>query len=190
MKKIFLLCLFFLSSVFAQTNTGNGRISFTLNDEKIDLPINSVSITKQKNIILSLRCEYNDEKVQQMIGLDIAFKQISTDPSMVLTDGTKISVDTRDKINRTGKNLTIWFGITNSDERNVDGETANYEVFDKGQKANWLITSKLFKLIITKVQYSNDKLIIDGKFDGTFSSNIAPKGIVANIKDGKFEIII
>lgn len=190
MKKIIFISLIILSSIYAQTITGNGEISFTLNDEKIDLPINSVSITKQKNIILSLRCEYNGQKVQQMIGFDIAFKKLSTNPSMVLTEGTKININTRNKINQNGKNLTIWFGVGDSDKRNVDGETANYEVFDKGQKANWLITSKLFKLIITKVQYSDDKLIIDGKFYGTFSSNIAPKGVVANIKDGKFEIII
>jgi hypothetical protein len=189
MKKILFILLFGLTTIFAQSEN-NGEISFLFNGKKIDLPISSVTLTKHNDIVLSLRCEYDGPKNQQMIGFDIALKELSTNSSALLNEGTRININTRDKINSSGQDLTVWFGMDKNDARNVEGETANYSVFGKGQKANWQITSKTFKLTITKVNYDNKKLNITGIFSGSFSSTIAPKGKVAEIKDGIFKIII
>jgi hypothetical protein len=189
MKKILIIILFGLSTLLAQ-NENNGSISFVFNGEKIDLPISSVTITKHNDIVLSLRCEYDGPKEQQMIGFDIALKELSTNSTAMLNEGTRININTRDKINLSGQDLTVWFGMDKNDNRNMGDETANYSVFGKGQKANWQITSKTFKLTITKVNYVNKKLRITGEFNGSFSSTIAPKGKVAEIKDGIFKIII
>lgn len=189
MKKIILLILLGMSVLSAQ-NKNNGSISFLLNGKKINLPISTVTITKQDDIILSLRCELNDVKKQQMIGFDIALKELSTNAKALLNDGTRININTRDKINQSGQDLTVWFGMDKSDSKATEGETANYNVFSNGQKANWQITSNTFNLIITKIGYINNNLKIEGKFSGSFSSTIAPKGNVAVIKDGIFEIKI
>jgi hypothetical protein len=178
-----------MSALFAQ-NENNGNISFVFNGKKIDLPISSVTLTKHNNIVLSLRCEYDGPKDQQMIGFDIALKELSTNSSAMLNEGTKININTRNKINLSGQDLTVWFGMNKNESRDMDNETANYSVFGKGQKANWQITSKTFNLTITKVDYMNKKLNITGEFSGSFSSTIAPKGKVAEIKDGVFNIII
>ncbi len=189
MKKIIIIILLGLSSMFAQ-NENNGKISFLFNGENIKLPISSITLTKRNDILLSLRCEYNGQKKQQMIGFDIALKELSANSSALLNEGTHINIDTRDKVNLSGQDLTVWFGMDKSESRNSEGETANYSVFGKGQKANWQITSKSFKLVITKVEYIKNKLRITGKFNGSFSSTITPKGKVAEIKNGIFTIII
>ncbi len=189
MKKLLIITLFGLSSLFAQIKN-NGRISFLFNGQKIDLPISTVTITKQNDIILSLRCEYNGPQVQQMIGFDIALKELSANSEALLTDGTRININTRDKINLSGQDLTVWFSMDKSENREMGNETANYNVFSKGQKANWQITSKSFKLTITKISYDKNKLKISGEFNGSFSSTIALKGKVAVIEGGLFEINI
>ncbi len=189
MKNLLIIILIGITSLFAQSKD-NGRISFTLNGKKIDLPISSVTITKQNEISLSLRCELNNSKEQQMIGFDIALKELSTNSSAMLTEGTRININTRDKINQSGQDLTVWFGMDKSENRSVEGQTANYSVFSNGQKANWQITSNTFSLVITNIGYVKNQFKIEGKFSGSFSSTIAPKGKVAEIENGKFEINI
>ncbi len=189
MRKLIITILFGLSTLFAQ-KVNNGSINFVFNGEKIDLPISTVTIAKQNDIVLSLRCDYNGAKVQQMIGFDIALKKLSANSSALLDNGTKININIRNKINLSGQDLTVWFGMDNNESRNEGGETANYSAFEKGQKASWQITSKSFNLIISKVEYVKNKLRITGKFNGSFSSKIAPKGKVAEIKNGTFTIII
>ena len=189
MKNLLIIILVGIVTVFAQSKD-NGRISFTLNGKKINLPISSVTITKQNEISLSLRCELNNSKEEQMIGFDIALKELSTNSSALLDEGTRINIHTRDKINQSGQDLTVWFGMDKSEGRSVESQTANYSVFGNGQKASWQITSKTFYLIITNIGYEKNKIKIEGKFSGSFSSTIAPKGKVAEIENGIFEINI
>jgi len=189
MRKLIVIFLFGLSALFAQ-NENNGKISFSFNGEKINLPISTVTLTKRNDILLSLRCEYDGPKEQQMIGFDIALKELSTNSGALLNEGTRINISTRNKINLSGQDLTVFFGMDKSEGSNYENETANYSVFGKGQKANWQITSKSFKLTITKVEYLKGKLRITGEFNGSFSSTISPKGKVAEIKNGMFTVII
>jgi hypothetical protein len=188
--KIFIITIILgISTLFAQ-KVNNGSINFIFNGKKIDLPISTVTITKRNDIVLSLRCDYNGAKEQQMIGFDIALKKLSANSSALLNKGTKININIRNKINLSGQDLTVWFGMNNNKSRNEGSETANYSAFEKGQKASWQITSKSFKLIISEVEYVKNKLRITGKFNGSFSSKIAPEGKVAEIKNGTFTIII
>ena len=189
MKKLIIMIFFGLSTLFAQ-KVNNGSINFVFNGERINLPISTVTITKRNDIVLSLRCDYNGAKEQQMIGFDIALKKLSVNSSALLNKGTKININIRNKTDLSGQDLTVWFGMDDSESRNESSETANYSAFEKGQKASWQITSKSFNLIISKVEYAKDKLRITGKFNGYFNSKIAPKGKVAEIKNGTFTIII
>lgn len=78
MKNIFVAILLLSSVVLAQENY-KGKISLIFNDEKIELPINVVTLRKENKVLISIRAERNSEEVQQLISLQWEFKKLSTD---------------------------------------------------------------------------------------------------------------
>ena len=189
MKKVLLLVLFIVPFLSAQINT-KGNISLVFNSEKINLPISTVSIQKDDGIILSIKAEKKDSIIQQMVTLELGFKELSSKPDAETLEGTRIDIITRNNTTNSGKELSIWFNNDQAGNEKNKSEAAYYGVFNKGEKVSWEINSVSMKVNIISVQYIDGALHIIGECNGTFKSTLAPEGQIAEIKDCKFEIII
>jgi len=124
-----------------------------------------------------------------MIGMEITFKKLSPGDSMLSLPLT-MNINVRNHSNNSGKNLTFSFepdGAKSGDEKN---EHASYGIYSHGERLTWDINSLQLWFDVTNVIYTGKELKITGGFNGIFRSTIAPKDQVAEIKDGKFEIII
>ncbi len=188
MKKIFVIIFVSAIVLFAQENN-KGRISFIFNGEKIDLPFTAVTIMKQDHIIVNARAEHNVDKIQQMAALEIGFKKLAPGDSS-LSPLIRVDINLRDNSNQTGNDLSIQYGESGLSSGGQKNEAAYYGEFNRGERVSWNINKLSLKFNVTNVIYAGRELIISGNFSGTFSSTLAPKGQVADIKDGKFEIII
>ncbi len=189
MKKVLLLLLFIVPFIYAQQNS-KGTISLMFNGEKIDLPVRTVILRKEDHIILSIRAEHNDSNIQQMVSLEVGLNELSSGPNAETLEGTRIDINTRNAATNSGKSLSIWFNNNKPANGKSQSEAAHYGVFNKGERVSWEINSISMKLAVTSVKYVNGSLHIEGEFQGIFKSTLAPKGQVAEIKDGKFEVII
>jgi len=188
MKKILLVLWFIVPFLSAQTDS-KGTISCVFNGEKINLPISKVSIQKDKSILLSIKAKQQDSIVQQMVTLRLGLKELSYESDVEILDDTRIELSTRDNKNNSGKELSFWFADKSGKNRKKS-EVAHYGVYNKGEKISWEINSISMKIDITDIQYKDGALHINGEFNSVFKSKWAPEGQEAEIKDGKFEIII
>ncbi len=188
MKKLLIITFICAAALFAQENN-KGRIIFIFNGEKIDLPITSVSIIKQEHIVVNARAEYNADKVAQMVALEIGFKKLAPGDSAAFPL-IRINISLRDNSKQTGNDLSIQYDRNGVSGGNGENETAHYGVFNKGERVSWDINKLSLRFNITSVSYTDRQLKISGTFSGTFSSLIAPKGQIVDIKDGEFDIII
>ena len=173
-----------------KTESNKGRISFIFNGEKIDLPINTVTIMKQNNIIVSARAEHNDSTGQQMVSLELGFKKLSIEGGGI-NERFRIDITVRDNSKLSGKDLSVWYDNENwfnGDQQKR--ETAHYGIFNKGERVSWEINSLSLRINATKITYDGNNLKIIGEFSGTFRSTLAKDKEISEIKDGKFEIII
>ena len=188
MKKLLIIIFLAASFIYAQKSS-KGNISFNFNGKEINLPIHSITLMKQDNIVVTARAEHNDQNIQQMVSLELGFKKLAPgDKSM--SPLFRIDINLRDNANHTGNDLSIQYDNKGISGGNGKNETAHYGVFNKGERVSWDINSLHMVFNVTNVVYSNKELKISGTFTGTFGSTIAPKGQIADIKDGKFEIII
>lgn len=183
MKKVYLFVLFFVPFMCAQ-QSNKGYISLVYNGEKIELPINTINIQKENGILLSIKAEQNDSSTQQAVSLQLALNNLTSGPDAEKLEGTKININTKDKLADSGKEFYVWFG------EEKDKSEARYGILDKGKKQSWGITSVSLEIDITDVKYIEGALHISGECKGKFKSKDAPEGQIAQIKDGKFEIII
>ncbi len=188
MKKLLLIIFLTASVLFAQDNN-KGRISFVFNGEKIDLAFTSILLQCSDKILISARAEHNDSNVQQMVALEIGFKKLASGDS-ALARPIIIDINLRNNVNRTGKYLSIRYDKNGLEGGKEENGAATYGAFNNGEKVSWNINSLHLMIGTTSVTYSGKELKITGSFSGTFGSTIAPKGQIAEIKDGKFEIII
>ena len=188
MKKVLFLISFLVPFLLAQ-QSNNGNISLVFNGEKINLPINVVSIHKDNSLILSVKAEKEDSILQQMVNLELGFKELSSKSDAETLEGTRIDIRTRNNKNNSGKELSMWFDGLSVDDKDYF-EAAHYGVFNKGERVSWEINSISLKINIKDVEYKDGALHINGELNGTFRSTLAPEGQVAEITDCKFEIII
>jgi hypothetical protein len=188
MKKLIIFILFAASLIFAQENN-KGRISFVFNGEKIDLPVSNVTIAKYDNIILNARAEYNDSTVQQVISLEIGFKKLSSGDS-ALYFPFNIYINLKNNSNDSGENLTFSYTADGPKSGNEKHERAHFGVYSKGESLSWDVNRLQVTYDIANIIYTGKELKITGSFSGKFQSKIGPEGQIAEIKDGKFEIII
>lgn len=182
MKKVCLLVLLSVTVLFAQQNN-KGNISLVFNGEKIDLPINTVSINKLNNITLSISAVQKDLQMHKKVALKLKLKELSANPDAEILEGTKIEIATIDTTN-SGNILSVQFGSE------TDSGFAHYIVLNRGNESVWEINSVSLRIKITDVKYINGVLHLTGEYSGLFKSKDAPEGQSAEIKDGKFEIII
>lgn len=188
MKKI--ICLFFLifPFIFAQ-QTNNGNISLVFNNEKIDLPVNSITLTKNGGIVLSIEAVKQDSNFQQFVSVELELNSLSSEPNAESLEGTKIIIITRDNKTDSGKELAMSFKDDEFIESKNKFEKMYFGIYNKGEKISWGITSVSLKIDITSVKYENEILHISGKFNGTFKSNAAPQEQTVELENGEFNII-
>lgn len=188
MKKILALISSVAICCFAQQNN-NGNISLVFNDEKIDMPINNISLNKDDSIVISFKAEKQDSSIEQFMSLKIGLNELSSEPNAESLEGTKIIIRTRDKKTDSGKELSVWFDEDESKHCKNQLETIHYGIYSKGESINWEITSVSLKIDITEVQLKDGVMHIKGEFKGEFKSNAAPPGKIAKIENGEFTII-
>jgi len=181
MKKYLLLVLIlFCSITYAQENY-KGKISLIFNKEKIELPINMVSLRKENNVIISARAELNNEKVQQLISLEWEVKKLSTsDKDLNLYNAFLLNVVN----NHNGKKDEILFRMANNA---TDGEL----VVKKGTRL-WNLASFALKFNIQSISFENSSIIIKGNLSlkARDKNSKTPMKPISEIKDCKFEIVI
>lgn len=181
------LFLAFASVLSAQENN-KGNISLIFNEYKIDLPVTSIILRKENLIRLSIRGEQSIDDDQKIIALEFSLKDLKTDTKEFVLEGTRINIlIRRNGIDSHGEELLVWFP-----ENDFSEGKAHYSVYKKGQKLNWDISSFNMKFNIDNISYFNGSLKINGSFSGKFRSDLTkdPFESTAEIKDGKFEIVI
>ena len=109
----------------------------------------------------------------------------------VLTYPITININIKDIIKDSGKNLTLRYDKNGLKSGNENNDFASYGVYSRGENLSWNINKTLqLTFDISNIIYTGKELKITGSFSGTFSSKVAPEGQTAEIKDGKFEIIL
>jgi hypothetical protein len=187
MKKLVILILFAASLIFAQDNN-KGRISFVFNGEKIVLPINTVTIMKQNNIIINTRAEHNDSTSRQMVAMEIGLEKLSADSSKLTT--IKVNIDLKDFSNLSGKNITFSFNMDIFGSVNGEKDNASYVSYNKGERLSWDINSIQLTVDKMKINYTGKELKITGGFSVVCKPKVVLTGQIAEIKDCTFEIIL
>ncbi len=185
MRKILLIVLLILTANIPAQENYKGRISLTFNDEKIDLPINSVMIRKEDQIIISVRADRNNDSLLQNVALEFSFKKLTKESGGQTIDNLGMTISNHNKATSLGGEVTFSFATRN--------ERANFSISRKGERVSWEINSLSLELNINEIIYVDSQFKIIGEFAGEFKS-IDEKGEtrkeVAKIKDGKFEIVI
>jgi hypothetical protein len=173
-----LLSIILLSSSYADDK---GRISLIFNDAKIDLPVNSVVLRKENSIVLTARAELNNENIKQLISMEISFNSLSKD-SIDIYNSFLIEVRNQDSTISSREVLIIRF------ENNGNSGEVSYA---KGNKS-WTVNPFVLKFDVSKIDFANDHLIIQGTFTVAIRSQESdtPLEPIAEIKDGEFEIIL
>jgi hypothetical protein len=179
-KHLIIIVILFSSIILAQTNN-KGNISLLLNGEKIELPINYVSLRKENNIIISARAELNNENIQQLISFEWELKALSTeDKDINVYDNFLINVVN----NRQDMKEELRFRMNNDAK---DGDL----FVRKGDKS-WELFSFSMRFNIENVSFENSAITIKGSLnlkarDGKSKTPLEP---ISEIKDCKFEIVI
>ena len=76
MKKIIIAVILCSYSLFAQVD--KGRVSLIFDDEKIDIPVTSISINKDENVRIGFRAEKNDSVHSKWISMELTLSKFST----------------------------------------------------------------------------------------------------------------
>ncbi|NOX18713.1 MAG: hypothetical protein GXO87_10600 [Chlorobi bacterium] len=190
MKRLLIACLLFAVSATAQNN--KGRISLTFNGEKIDLPISTIMMQKNKLVRISVRAEKNDEEIQQLIALDLTLDKLSLENGDPMrSQGFKLKVSSRKNQKKGGRNVSsdksFLISLVDKDE------ALRFSLSEGGEKLTWTnLRSVKIKMNITKIVFQNSSIKISGEFSASLQSGFDSfKGKeVAKIENGRFEIVI
>lgn len=186
MKSLIILLLS-VPLFFAQEKS-KGDVSLIFNNKEIRVPVTSIILRKENNIYISIRAEESIDDNQKLIAIELSLNELKADTKEFFLEGTKINIITRGKnIETEGEELLILFSENDSEEDKVQ-----YSVYNNGHKKNFDILYISMKLNIDEVTYNDGLLKINGSFSGKFRSDLTtdPLEYTAEIKDGKFEIII
>jgi len=175
-----ILIILFCSITFGQENY-KGKISLIFNGEKIELPINVITLRKENKVLISIRAERNNEKVQQLFSLEWEFKKLSTDDEdLSMYDAFLLNVIN----NNGGKKEELRFRMNNNAN---DGE-----LFVKKGNKTWNLFSFAMKFGIENVSFENSSITIKGNlsFKARDKNSKTPLKPISEINDCKFEIVI
>lgn len=182
MKRIIFafVLLGFCFTLSAQENY-KGKVSLTFNGEKIELPINLVSLRKENKVLITIRAEKNDEQGQQLFSLEWEFKKLSSDDKdLSMYDAFLLNVvnnkeDEKDEL--------LCRFINNAKDGGI--------IVKKG-KQTLNILSFSMKFNIESISFENFSIKIKGNlsFQARDTKSETPLEPISEIKDCKFEIVI
>ncbi len=181
MKKYLVVALILLCSIAYAQENDKGKISLIFNGEKIELPISVITLKKEDKVLISVRAEQNNEKVQKLFNLEWEMNKLSTnDEDLTMTDAFLLNVVN----NGEGKKDELSFRMNDNSE---DGEL----FVQRGDKT-WNLTSMAMKFNIENVSFENSSILIEGKlsFKARDAKSEDPMKSVSEIEDCKFEIVI
>ncbi|KAF0153582.1 MAG: hypothetical protein FD143_114 [Ignavibacteria bacterium] len=182
MKKILMILFLFSTVTFSQVDKGRIRLEF--NGEKFDLPINSIVLRKENEIVISARAEKNDSTGQQLISMELPFKELD---KANLGVGIKESELRFQILSRTKA-----YKIERRFNFNYGPKDVAVEFYYGKERVNWQYPSMQLKIEATKIDYNGKELKIVGGFSGKYKSNMPSESskTIVEIKDGYFEIIL
>lgn len=181
MKKQFAIILMLFCSIVSAQENYKGKISLIFNEEKIELPINVVTLRKENRVLISLRAEKNNEKVQQLVSLEWEFKKLSeNDKDLSMYDAFLLNVLN----NSEDKKDELRFRMNNNAE--------DSELFVQKGNRTWNLASMSMKFNIENVSFENSSINIKGNlsFQARDAKSEDPLKPVSEIEDCKFEIVI
>lgn len=172
-KYLAVFFILFFSIIYAQENY-KGKISFVFNMEKIELPINVVSLKKENNVLISIQAEQNNENRQQSINLKWEFKKLSTeDKDLSMFD-------------------SFFLNVMNNNENRKDELLVSMandgKVVVKNGNESWNANSISMKFDIQNVSFENSSIVIKGKMD--LKAGNKENKSVSQLENCKFEIVI
>ncbi len=182
MKKLIIL-VFLTACILHAQDKNKGNISLNFNGEKMNLPINSVTIRKENHIIVSAKASYKDSVKYQDVEFTIGLKELSSEDNPELLDGTSFNIAVKNIDESSGKDLSINFSSNNK-------EAAYFRNYKHGEQITWEVNSVSMRIKVSDIVFIAGNLIITGEFSGTFRSTLAKDKEISEIKDGKFKIII
>jgi len=161
-KYLAVFFILFFSIIYAQENY-KGKISFVFNMEKIELPINVVSLKKE-----------NNENRQQSINLKWEFKKLSTeDKDLSMFD-------------------SFFLNVMNNNENRKDELLVSMandgKVVVKNGNESWNANSISMKFDIQNVSFENSSIVMKGKMD--LKAGNKENKSVSQLENCKFEIVI
>ena len=181
MKKYLVITLVLLCSIAYAQENDKGKISLIFNGEKIELPINAVTLKKENKIFISIRAEQSNDKVQQLINLEWEMNKLSTnDEDLTMTDAFLLNVVN----NIEGGKDELKFNMNNNEEDGV--------LFVQRGDRTWNLTSMAMKFNIENVSFEDLSIIIEGNlsFKARDAKSEDPMKSVSEVEDCKFEIVI
>ena len=181
MKKYLIIALILLCSIAYAQESYKGKISLVFNGEKIELPINVITLKKEDKVLISVRAEQSNEEGKQLFKLEWEMNKLSTnDEDLTMTDAFLLNVVN----NVEGKIDELRFRMDNNDE---DGEL----FVQKGDRT-WNLTSMAMKFNIGNVSFDNSSILIQGSlsFKARDGKSEDPIKSVSEVEDCKFEIVI
>lgn len=180
MKRIILILFITTLPLFAQNN--KGRISLIYNEERFDLPLTQVIVRKENTVLISIRAEKNDSLGQQSVSLEFPLESLTIEPKVISGDGIRLLISSQDRKSSYGKKFTF----------NLGPKDVAVEIYYGNERLNWSSPSFQFKFDKVKITNTSEGLKITGSFSGKYNSGVNETQIktVAEIKEGKFEIIL
>lgn len=183
MKKIILVLFFAAVFIFPQNN--KGRISFTLDGEKFDLPFNMVELRKADDITITARAEKNDSAGRQQVSIQTTRTKMIGYNRAIKT--INIQINSHNNADNSGKELSVSYDIDNPDREQI-----RFGKSQGGEKVTWEATKISLRIPDDDtVTYSNGVFRIASTFTLDIKADLVNKDKVEafEIKDAKFEII-
>ena len=181
MKKKIIAVILCSYSLFAQVD--KGRVSLIFDDEKIDVPVTSISINKDENVRIGFRAEKNDSVHSKWISMELTLSKFSTDEDVSHFQSLRIQVQSSSKTNTQKKSF-----ILNYEKGNIQ-----VQLYNNGDVINWTAQNMVkFQMDIGDIKYDGNELKVTGTFSvdvNKFSQDNKIRA-EAHIKDGKFEIVL
>jgi hypothetical protein len=177
MKKYLVVALILLGSILYAQENNKGKILLTFNGEKIELPINVVTLKKEDKVLISVRAEEG----KQLFKLEWEMNKLSTkDEDLIMSDAFLLNVVN----NVDGKIDELRFKMENNDEGG--------ELFVQKGDRNWNLTSMAMKFNIESILFENSSILIGGNlsFQARDAKSETPMKSVSEVEDCQFEIVI
>ncbi|MCF7859563.1 MAG: hypothetical protein K9N07_09635 [Candidatus Cloacimonetes bacterium] len=173
MKKVIIVFFAIVSILYSQAPDYNsGKITLTIDDKEITVPVESVSIRKLDNILISVQGRNKAGDEQQNVYLEFGMKNFGG--GEIPDEQLSLKVDVK-----TSRFYVFTFSLQNGN--------AHYSSIPE----RFIFDDVSTQFNIDSVEYKNGSIIISGNFNGLYSSAGGKSTTTGKteIKNGAFEII-